>query len=167
VSSKDPLVIFLAGGATGILGTIVAEVAASRRQARQFRQELALKEVDRAADHLYDMFHILVRLRVKLKGTQPKDRTGDSGAEIQALFTDGGSKMVELGALDLKLSLRFGDSELVDRYSSVLNEFDQMLDELHDVFKEKRALPEPPSFEPLSRVMSEFAERARALTGGL
>lgn len=174
MSSADPLVIFLAGGLTGILGTVVAEVAASRRQARQLKHELrmgvkeiALKEVGESVDLMFGMVDVLLDLRIELQRLAPAERVGEEEQKIQSLIEGCMNKMVDLRSHEVKLELRFGPSKLIEHLASVNEELKNMLTKLETAFKEEKSMETLPPLKPLENAMDKFAKCARDATGGL
>lgn len=174
MSSADPLVIFLAGGLTGLLGSVVAEVAASRRQARQLKHDLrmgvretALKEVGESVDLMFGMVDALIDLRLELQKLSPSERVGEGQQKIQSLFEVCMNKIVGLRSHGAKLEVRFGQSKLIEQFASVTEEFKKMLTELEKAFKQEESMETLPSLKPLDDAMDKFAECARDATGGL
>jgi hypothetical protein len=174
MSSADPVVLFLAGGVTGILGTIVAEIAASRRQARQLEhelslgvRELALKEVGEAVDLMFAMLDSTTDLHSKMQKAASKDRGDETSGEVEEIFGVCNTQLGDMRAHDIKLSLRFGDSGLIDCFSAVTREFQSMLDGMRRAFDERKAEETPPQLPSLIAAMERFSEQARIATGGL
>jgi len=168
------LVIFLAGGLTGILGTVVAEVAASRRQARQLEHELrmgvretALKEVGESVDLMFGMVDALIDLRLELRALAPPQRVGEARPKIQSLIQSCQGKMVDLRSHELKLELRFGPSKLIEEFKAVNEEFKKMLTELEQAFDDEKSMETLPPLKSLENAMDRFAACARDATGGL
>ncbi len=168
------MVIFLAGGLTGILGTVVAEVAASRRQARQLQHELrmgvretALDEVGEAVDLMFGMVDVLIDLRIELRAHAPAERVGEPRQKIQSLIRSCQDKMVDLRSHELKLELRFGTSKLIEQFKAVNEEFKKMLTELEQAFDEEKSMEMLPSLKPMENALDKFAACARDATGGL
>jgi hypothetical protein len=78
------------------------------------------------------------------------------------------TKVLDMRAHDIRLSPRFGDSQLIDCFSAVTKEFEMPLDSLLETFTQgEGCLESPLELKSLVGQMERFSQQARKVTGGL